>query len=201
MLEGVQRWANDDLRSLNAQIEYLVLREALRRSGREEPSRDPGPEDTSTERILRPILKGVQIRASSSAPVRPLLKWAGGKRQLAPGPGRTLPADIRALRRAVRGKRRRLLRPAEHGPPDAVGDPALRRQPGSDRLLPDGARPGRRGDSGAEVAGPRAYGDRERVLLRRPRSTLQPARAEMQAAPRAAGGRRVQRIRPSSRRC
>jgi hypothetical protein len=33
VLEGVQRWANDDLRSLNAQIEYL-LRDALRRSGR-----------------------------------------------------------------------------------------------------------------------------------------------------------------------
>jgi hypothetical protein len=33
VLEGVQRWANDDLRSLNAQIEYL-LREALRRAGR-----------------------------------------------------------------------------------------------------------------------------------------------------------------------
>lgn len=34
VLEGVQRWANDDLRSLNAQIEYL-LREALRRAGRQ----------------------------------------------------------------------------------------------------------------------------------------------------------------------
>jgi hypothetical protein len=33
VLEGVQRWANDDLRSLNAQIEYL-LRDALRRVGR-----------------------------------------------------------------------------------------------------------------------------------------------------------------------
>ena len=33
VIEGVQRWANDDLRSLNAQIEYL-LRESLRRSGR-----------------------------------------------------------------------------------------------------------------------------------------------------------------------
>jgi hypothetical protein len=32
-LTAVQRWANDDLRSLNAQIEF-VLREALRRSGR-----------------------------------------------------------------------------------------------------------------------------------------------------------------------
>jgi hypothetical protein len=49
VLEGVQRWANDDLRSLNAQIEYL-LREALRRSGRasrplaeKEISTDPDP--------------------------------------------------------------------------------------------------------------------------------------------------------------
>jgi hypothetical protein len=33
VLEAVQRWANDDLRSLNGQIEY-VLREALRRAGR-----------------------------------------------------------------------------------------------------------------------------------------------------------------------
>jgi hypothetical protein len=33
VLEGLQRWANDDLRSLNAQIEFL-LRRALRESGR-----------------------------------------------------------------------------------------------------------------------------------------------------------------------
>ncbi len=33
VLEGMQRWANDDLRSLNAQIEF-VLRDALRRAGR-----------------------------------------------------------------------------------------------------------------------------------------------------------------------
>jgi len=32
-LEAMQRWANDDLRSLNAQIEF-VLREALRDAGR-----------------------------------------------------------------------------------------------------------------------------------------------------------------------
>ena len=32
-LEAVQRWAKDDLRSLNAQIEF-VLRDALRRSAR-----------------------------------------------------------------------------------------------------------------------------------------------------------------------
>ena len=38
LLEAVQRWADDDLRSLNAQIEFL-LRRALRDGGRlkEEP--------------------------------------------------------------------------------------------------------------------------------------------------------------------
>jgi len=40
VLESVQRWANDDLRSLNAQIEYL-LRESLRRAGRA-AARQPG---------------------------------------------------------------------------------------------------------------------------------------------------------------
>ena len=33
ILQAMQRWANDDLRSLNAQIEF-VLRESLRRAGR-----------------------------------------------------------------------------------------------------------------------------------------------------------------------
>jgi hypothetical protein len=33
VLAAAQRWANDDLRSLNAQIEFL-LRQALRQAGR-----------------------------------------------------------------------------------------------------------------------------------------------------------------------
>ena len=33
LLDDVQRWANDDLRSLNAQVETL-LRDALKRAGR-----------------------------------------------------------------------------------------------------------------------------------------------------------------------
>ena len=33
VLEAMQRWSDDELRSVNAQIEY-VLREALRKSGR-----------------------------------------------------------------------------------------------------------------------------------------------------------------------
>jgi hypothetical protein len=45
VLDAVQRWADDDLRSLNAQIEYL-LREALRKNGRlpragEPPNEEP----------------------------------------------------------------------------------------------------------------------------------------------------------------
>ncbi len=38
VLDAVQRWAEDDLRSVNAQIEY-VLREALRKNGRLKPNR------------------------------------------------------------------------------------------------------------------------------------------------------------------
>jgi hypothetical protein len=42
VLDAVQRWANDDLRSLNAQIEFL-LRRALRAEGRLKPAGDPAP--------------------------------------------------------------------------------------------------------------------------------------------------------------
>ncbi|MCC6988643.1 MAG: hypothetical protein IT181_06580 [Acidobacteria bacterium] len=41
LLDALQRWASDDLRSLNGQIEY-VLREALKRAGR---ARVPAPPD------------------------------------------------------------------------------------------------------------------------------------------------------------
>ena len=39
VLEAVQRWADDDLRSLNGQIEFL-LRRVLRESGREKKKKD-----------------------------------------------------------------------------------------------------------------------------------------------------------------
>lgn len=42
VLEALQRWANDDLRSLNGQIEF-VLRDALKRVGRE-PRRSEAPD-------------------------------------------------------------------------------------------------------------------------------------------------------------
>lgn len=48
VLDAVKKWADDDLRSLNAQIEYL-LRKALKERGRlREPPPEPGdrPEET-----------------------------------------------------------------------------------------------------------------------------------------------------------
>jgi hypothetical protein len=39
VLDALQRWANDDLRSLNGHIEYL-LRQSLRDAGRDVVSRD-----------------------------------------------------------------------------------------------------------------------------------------------------------------
>ena len=46
VLEAVQRWADDDLRSLNGQIEFL-LRRALKEGGREprEPKKGLGTRD------------------------------------------------------------------------------------------------------------------------------------------------------------
>ncbi|BCW90548.1 hypothetical protein sos41_37200 [Alphaproteobacteria bacterium SO-S41] len=45
VLDAIQRWADDDLRSVNAQIEY-VLRRALREAGRlKAPPPDPVVDD------------------------------------------------------------------------------------------------------------------------------------------------------------
>jgi len=43
ILVATQRWADDELRSVNAQIEYL-LREALRKSGRLKKPEDGEPD-------------------------------------------------------------------------------------------------------------------------------------------------------------
>ncbi len=45
VLEAIQRWSDDELRSVNAQIEY-VLRDALRKAGRlrhDQPDEDAKP--------------------------------------------------------------------------------------------------------------------------------------------------------------
>lgn len=44
VLQSMQRWGDDELRSLNAQIEY-VLREALRKAGRLPKRNESKPED------------------------------------------------------------------------------------------------------------------------------------------------------------
>jgi hypothetical protein len=48
LLDAVQRWANDDLRSLNGQIEF-VLRDALKRAGRAAKAGAPRADSRSTE--------------------------------------------------------------------------------------------------------------------------------------------------------
>jgi hypothetical protein len=40
-LDALQRWANDEIRSLNGQVEYLLTK-ALRDAGRAKPARPPG---------------------------------------------------------------------------------------------------------------------------------------------------------------
>ena len=52
VLDAMQRWANDDLRSLNAQIEF-VLRNALKRVGRSvrsSPTGDVPPDAPNQEK-------------------------------------------------------------------------------------------------------------------------------------------------------
>lgn len=45
VLDAMQRWSDDELRSVNAQIEY-VLREALRKDGRLKPGKsEPATDD------------------------------------------------------------------------------------------------------------------------------------------------------------
>ena len=45
VLDAMQRWSDDELRSVNAQIEY-VLREALRKTGRLKPGKsEPSTDD------------------------------------------------------------------------------------------------------------------------------------------------------------
>lgn len=48
LLDAVQRWANDDLRSLNGQIEFL-LRNVLREAGRLPRSMAPEGEATPND--------------------------------------------------------------------------------------------------------------------------------------------------------
>jgi hypothetical protein len=49
VLDAMQRWSDDELRSLNAQIEY-VLREALRKAGR----LNDNASSTSTTKTKKP---------------------------------------------------------------------------------------------------------------------------------------------------
>ena len=47
-LKAIEKWAADELRSTNAQIEYL-LDQALRKAGRYKGSKEAGKEDTTEQ--------------------------------------------------------------------------------------------------------------------------------------------------------
>ena len=49
VLDAMQRWADDDLRSLNAQIEFL-LRDALARAGRVDKATNAGIAKTKSQK-------------------------------------------------------------------------------------------------------------------------------------------------------
>ncbi len=77
VLDAVQRWADDDLRSLNAQIEFL-LRRALQDAGR-------SPQST-TSRLLT-------IDALRSSSRRTISRWDSMSRAICTMP--TAPSTIR----------------------------------------------------------------------------------------------------------
>ena len=52
VLDAVQHWADDELRSINSQIEY-VLRDALRKSGRMNRERDAKHDAKKDERTRK----------------------------------------------------------------------------------------------------------------------------------------------------
>ena len=52
VLDAMQRWANDDLRSLNGQIEF-VLRDALKRAGRARPRNTEATDSDSHDDALK----------------------------------------------------------------------------------------------------------------------------------------------------
>ena len=59
LFEALRRWAADDLRSINAQIEYLLTEQA-RRAGRL-PKQPPPPPDDSLNEELEDVLRSSRV--------------------------------------------------------------------------------------------------------------------------------------------
>ena len=53
LFDALRRWANDDLRSINAQIEYLLTEQA-RRAGRLPRQNSKRPRDTTIDDLADP---------------------------------------------------------------------------------------------------------------------------------------------------
>src|SRR3546814_20434940 len=63
VLAAAQRWADDELRSLNAQIEY-VLRDALRKAGRLKPPGEPADARSEERRVGKECVSTCRSRWS-----------------------------------------------------------------------------------------------------------------------------------------
>jgi hypothetical protein len=63
LFEALRRWADDDLRSINAQIEYLLTDQA-RRAGRLPSQPRRRPRDTPTDELADPDATAVPTSAS-----------------------------------------------------------------------------------------------------------------------------------------
>ncbi len=105
VLEAVQRWADDDLRSLNGQIEFL-LRRALKEAGRE----DRQPEATGPATVTAPAIEAREVGQRLTLRLFVLFfvgrKQAGGRaerlavieqRQVADVQGERAPGPFRSM--------------------------------------------------------------------------------------------------------
>jgi hypothetical protein len=66
LFEALRRWADDDLRSINAQIEYLLTDQARRAGRLPKKTRRGGAPDTSTDE-LADLVEATTVSTSGKA--------------------------------------------------------------------------------------------------------------------------------------
>jgi hypothetical protein len=69
LFEALRRWADDDLRSINGQIEYLLTDQA-RRAGRLPAKRTRPPRQIEEELTLPENIEALEEESESQAPTR-----------------------------------------------------------------------------------------------------------------------------------
>ena len=64
LFEALRRWADDDLRSINGQIEYLLTDQARRAGRLPKPTTPRPPQDNSSDDVTEP--EEIEVRAGAS---------------------------------------------------------------------------------------------------------------------------------------